>query len=238
MRTRFGGTHIAYLVAIGWPLSHITAMVITFTAVNRLVPFGSDSTIFISTGVLPYILCLYPARMMSMMMAQNGNTLTFSIVHPIDLIISRMVLEGITAFSVALIFVFGLWALGIEVLPLDVPAALCAVYAAVFFGLSIGMLGMILRGLLKTPGYLILIMTMIGCYLTSGVYVPLTPATETMRTLIGLNPIYQLVEWMRSAYFETHNPVPVDKPYVLLLSSFLLALSLFGERLFRGKIMT
>jgi capsular polysaccharide transport system permease protein len=238
MQTRFGRTHLAYLVAIGWPLSHIGGMVVSFIVVNRILPFGNDSTLFISTGALPYILCLYPARMMSMTLFQNGTALRFPIVRPIDLIISRLILEGLTAFGVALVFILVLWALDVEVIPTDVPTALTGIYAAVFFGLSIGTVGIVLRAILKTPGYLILVMTLIGCYLASGVYLTLTPTTETMRTLVGLNPIYQLVEWMRSAYFETHNAVPLDKSYVVLLSFSLLVLGLGGERLFRGKFLS
>jgi capsular polysaccharide transport system permease protein len=176
--------------------------------------------------------------MMSMALVQNGNALSFPIVHPIDLIISRLILEGLTAFTVALIFVSGLWLLDVEVIPMDLPTALTGLYAAVLFGVSIGTVGIVLRAVLKTPGYLILVMIMIGCYLASGVYLPVAPTTETMRTLAGLNPIYQLVQWMRSAYFETHNAVPLAKSYVVLLSFFLLLLGLGGERLFRGKILS
>jgi capsular polysaccharide transport system permease protein len=237
MRTRFGRTHLTYLVAIGWPLSHVVGMVATFILVNRMLPFGSDSTIFISTGALPYVLCLYPARMMGFTILANGTALNFPIVHPIDLIISRLILEGLTAFSVALIFVMGLWAVDVDVTPIDVPTALTSMYAAVFFGLSIGTFGLVLRALLKTPGYIILVMTLIGCYMSSGVYLPITPTTETLRTLVGFNPIYQLVQWTRSAYFEVNNVVPLDKSYVLMLSCFLLLLGLAGERLFRGKIL-
>lgn len=238
MRTRFGRTHLSYLVAVGMPLSHIISIVVAFITVNRIIPFGSDSTVFISTGALPYILCLYPARMMAFMMIHTGSTLAFPIVHPVDLIISRMILEGLTAFSVALIFVLGLWACDVEVFPADLPSALLAVYAAVFFGLSIGTLGMILRAIFKTPGYVILVLTMIGLYLTSGVYVPLAATSETVRTLISYNPIYQLVQWLRSSYFEIHSTIPLDRSYVLLLSSFLFGLGLLGERLFRGKVLT
>jgi capsular polysaccharide transport system permease protein len=238
MRTRFGRSHLAYLVAIAWPLSHLLGIIIGFTMVNRILPFGTDSVMFISTGALPYILCLYPARMMAMMMLQNVSTLSFPIVHPIDVIIARMILEGLTAFTVVLIFGLGLWAADVDVIPLDIPTALIAIYASIFFGLSIGTFTMILRALLKMPGYLIFMLSMIGLYLSSGVYLPVTPSTETMRTLVGLNPIYQLVQWTRSAYFETHTAVPLDKSYVLLLASFLLVLGLLGERLFRGKVMT
>jgi capsular polysaccharide transport system permease protein len=238
MRTRFGRTHLAYLVAIGWPLSHLLGVVITFVIVNRFIPFGNDSVVFISTGALPYILCLYPARMMATMMMHTGATLSFSIVHPVDLIIARAILETLSAFTVVLVFTFGLWALDVDVLPNDIPTALCAMYAAVFFGVSAGAFTMVLRALFKTAGFLVLVISMIGLYISSGVYAPARPSSEIMRTLVGLNPIYNLVQWMRSAYFETQITVPVDKTYVLLLSAFLLMLGLLGERLFRGKFLT
>jgi capsular polysaccharide transport system permease protein len=238
MRTRFGRTHLTYLVAIGWPLSHLAGMILAFTMVNRLLPFGTDSTVFITTGVLPYVLCLYPSRMMAIMMNHTGGALQFPIVHSIHLIVARSILEGLTAFAVVIVLVFVLWCADVEIMPNDVPGALLAIYAAVFFGLTIGTLTTVLRAIFKTAGYVVMVLTMVGLYLSSGVYVSLTPSSETMRTLIGLNPIYQLVTWMRSAYFETYPAVPLDKHYVVLLSLFLLSLGLLGERLFRGKFLT
>jgi capsular polysaccharide transport system permease protein len=238
MRTRFGRSHLTYLVAIGWPLSHLILIVVAFIVVNRVLPFGNDSVIYIATGALPYILCLYPARMMAMTFVQNVAVLQLPIIQPIDLIIARMILESLTAFIVAMVFVFGLWAFAVDIMPVDLPTALTAIYTSVFFGLSIGTFTVVLRALFKTPGYLVLILLMIGSYLSSGVTVPLTPTSETTRTFIGLNPIYNLVQWSRSAFFETHTAVPVDKPYILLLSAALLALGLMGERVFRGKIIT
>jgi capsular polysaccharide transport system permease protein len=96
----------------------------------------------------------------------------------------------------------------------------------------------ILRAIFKTPGYIVLVLSMVGLYLTSGVYVPFTATSETVRTLISYNPIFQLVQWVRSSYFEIHSAVPLDRSYVLLLSTFLLALGVLGERLSRGKLLT
>ena len=238
MRTRFGRTHFTYLVAIGWPLSHLVGMVVMFTAVDRMLPFGGNSTIFISTGALPYILCLYPARLMGHAITQNAGALSFPIVRTVDLIIAKCILEGLTAFIAGLIFAGGLWALGFDVIPLDIPTALTSFYAAVFFGLSIGTVAMTMKAILKTPGYLTVLLMLVVCYAGSGVYINLLPTTPTMRTLIDFNPIYHLVQWTRSAYFDTHSAVPLDKSYVLRLSCFFLFLGLAGERLFRGKILT
>lgn len=237
MRTRFGRTHLAYLVAIAWPISHLVIIVLGFTLVNRVLPFGSDSTIYVSTGTLPYILCLYPARMMVLALALNGSTRAFPIVHSLDVVIARLILEGLNAFAVVLLFGLGLFFLDVDPVPQDISSAMTAVYASMAFGLSLGTVGVVLRALLKTPAYGLVIGVLIIMYLSSGVYVPIYPTSETMRTFVGLNPIYHLVQWMRSAYFETHSPIPVDKGYVLMISCFLLACGLFGERLFRGKIL-
>ncbi|MEA2840920.1 MAG: capsular polysaccharide transport system permease protein [Methylobacteriaceae bacterium] len=237
MRSRFGRSHLTYLIAIGWPLSHLTGLVAAFTLVNRVLPFGTDSIVFITTGALPYVLCLYPARWMAMTFMQNFAMLNFSVVHPVHMIVARMVLETLNCFTVVLIFTFALWASGAEIEPQDIPTALLAMYASVFFGISVGTFTIVLRAIFKMPGYYILILTMIGLYMSSGVYLPVAPSSEIMRTLVGLNPIYQLVQWTRSAFFETHTAVPLDKAYVLLLASFLLFIGLLGERLLRGRIV-
>jgi capsular polysaccharide transport system permease protein len=237
MRTRFGRSHLTFLVAIGWPLSHLLAIVGGFIIVNRALPFGTDSVVFISTGVLPYILCLYPMRMMGLTMTYHLPTLAFPIVHPIDLILARMVIETLTAATVVLIFLFILWVADVDILPFDLPCALLGMYASIFFGLSMGTFALILRSIFKVAGYGAAMLFMIFMYISSGVYFPQTPSTELMRTLLGLNPVYQLVLWVRSAYFEVHQAAPLDKHYILLLSAFLLLIGLFGERLFRGKVM-
>lgn len=238
MVSRYGRTYSSYIIAVCWPLSHLLIIVIAFTTVNRFLFPGTESAIFISTGALPYILALYPARMTAMVVMQNRTILNLPIVQPIDLFFARMALEVFNAFVVTILFCLGLWALDIDFLPLDLPTALLAIYASVFFGISLGLFAMNLAAIGKMPGYLLFIAVTIVMYISSGVTVPSGFISDRARAFIGYNPIFQLAEWMRSAYFESHSVVALNKPYVLLLSAGLLFLGMAGERAFRGRILT
>ena len=61
VRTRFGRTNLSYLLAIAWPLSHLFVIIISFTVLNKIAPIGNDPTVFAMSGLLPYIVVLYPA---------------------------------------------------------------------------------------------------------------------------------------------------------------------------------
>lgn len=237
MASRFGSSYWGYLLAVGWPLAHLLIIVIGFSMVNRFIFPGSDSIIFISTGALPYILCLYPARMTAMVLMHNRPLLSLPVVQPIDLFIARMALEVCNAFVVTVLFCLGLWALGIDFMPLDVPTAVLGIYASIFFGIAFGLFSMNLVAIGRMPGYFFFILVTIVMYLSSGVTIPSGFVSDRAREFIGYNPIFQLAEWMRSAYFESHSVVALDKSYVLLLSSGLFFLGLLGERTLRGRIL-
>jgi capsular polysaccharide transport system permease protein len=237
MRTRFGRTHWHYLIQIGWPLSHLIVLVAAFSFANRILPFGTDSIMFISTGALPYILCFYPARLSALTFMQNRAVLSFPIVQTIDLMLARVILEALSACLVCIIYCFGLWALDIDFLPQDMSLALTGVYAAIFFGISLGVFIMMLSSLFGFGGYIVFIMLMIVLYMTSGVYMPIVGLNDQIRFFQSLNPLVHLVEWIRLAYFEMHTSVELSKGYILFLSGALLVTGLAGERLFRGKVL-
>ncbi|MBV9065147.1 MAG: ABC transporter permease [Methylobacteriaceae bacterium] len=238
VRTRYGGIRGNYIVAIGWPLCHLLALVGTFIFVNRMLPFGSDSVLYIASGALPYILCVYPARQTGMSFIQNMGVLNLPIVRPIHLILSRALLEALTACTVCIVFMVLLRLLGEEIVPEQPSVALCAIYASVFFGISMGVTMSIASKILNMPGYFAFIGIMVLLYVSAGVAVPMNHINETVDYLRSFNPIYHLVQWMRSAYYDdTHAFIPLDKFYVVSLAGGLLAFGLLGERLFRGRML-
>jgi capsular polysaccharide transport system permease protein len=237
MRTRFGRTHWQYLVAIGWPLSHLLGLVITFSVMNRMIPIGTDSIVFISTGALPYILCFYPARQSAIVFVQGRTVLNFPIVQTTDVIFARVLLEGLSACLVCIIFCFGLWGFDVDIIPQDIGQALTGVYAAIFLGVSLGVFMITITAILGMAGYISMVLGMVVLFLTSGVYLPTMAASEEALFWLSLNPLVHVVTWVRSAYFEMHTAVELDKSYVLLISSLFLFAGLSGERLFRGKIL-
>ena len=168
---------------------------------------------------------------------QGRQLVAFPIVRPMDVILARVTLEALTACLVATLFCLGLWASNVDLMPQDLPTALTGVYAAIFFGISLGVFTIILSSIFGNPGYLVMILGMIVLYLSSGVYMPMYGSTEQTRFWISMNPLVHLVEWVRSGFYEMHTPVELDKKYVLSLACVLLFGGLAGERLFRGKIL-
>lgn len=237
MASRYGRTYWGYLIAVAWPLTHLLIIVIGFMTVNRFLFPGSESLIFISTGALPYILCVYPARLTAMSAMQNGAILSLPIVQPMDLFVARIALEIFNACVVTIVFCLGLWICDVDFIPIDLPTALMALYASIFFGVALGLCAVLLVAIGKMAGYLFFIFITIVLYLSSGVTVPAGLVSDRAREFIGYNPIFQLAEWMRSAYFESHSVVALDRPYVVLLSAGLLFLGLLGERAIRGRIL-
>jgi capsular polysaccharide transport system permease protein len=239
MRTRYGRSYWTYVVAIGWPLSHLAGIVIGFVVVSRALPLlGTDSVLYIATGALPYILFMYPARMAAQAIMAGRGVIFFPIVRPIDLMMARIILETLNACLVCIIFCGVLWMLDLDIIPEDVPKALTAVYATIFFGISMGLVGTTIVAVLRLPGYMMLIMFMIVLYLGSGVHIPVIGASPERLFWYDMNPLFHLVTWLRSAYFyEAYSPITLNKSYVVMLSFVLFAAGLLGERIFRGKVL-
>jgi capsular polysaccharide transport system permease protein len=238
VRTRFGGLRGNYIVAIAWPLCHLFVLVAAFTFVNRMLPFGTDSIIYIASGALPYILCVYPARLTGMAIMQNKTILNLPIVCPIHLILARAFLEALSSCTVCILFGLILWLLGEDISPERTTVALCALYAAIFFGIAMGVTMSVSTAIFNMPGYITFIGIMVVMYMTAGVAVPMNHINETVDYIRSFNPIYHLVQWMRSAFYEdTHAMIPLDRFYVVFLAAGLLSFGLLGERLFRGRIL-
>ena len=92
MRTRFGRTFFGYVIQVLWPLTHLLGVMSIYLVIRRLMPFGTSPAVFLGTGILPYILCLYPARMITMSLVQNSPLLYFPVVKSVDVILAQFYL--------------------------------------------------------------------------------------------------------------------------------------------------
>ncbi len=53
MRSRYGYSHIGYLIAIAWPLSHIGVIMFVHLLRTSIAPVGDSPATFVGTGVVP-----------------------------------------------------------------------------------------------------------------------------------------------------------------------------------------
>jgi capsular polysaccharide transport system permease protein len=237
MRTRYGRSYISYILAIAWPLIHLSIMFGSYVFTHKVAPVGDEPSVFAFTGLVPYILCLYPSRFTAWTIMQNKPLLNFSVVKPIHLIIARAILESLTALIAFAVFVVGLLMINLVTPPDDIYLVAEAIVAILFFSVSYGVFGILLVALHPAFGTIFIIMSIVGLYLTSGAIAPLTLASPEVREILSYNPLYQAVGLMRSAYYSAYDPSDYSLAYVFLLGFLFLLLGLISERLFRGVIM-
>jgi capsular polysaccharide transport system permease protein len=238
MRSRFGTSHIGYLVAIAWPLSHIVIITLMYMFRVTIAPVGDSPTMFVATGIVPYVLCLYPARLLAMAIARNRQLLNIPVIKPLHLIFSRCILETLNAVIVLALFMFAVSMFDVDILPVDTGEAAKAIGAAMFLGIGLGFLNVVMCALIGQYFVVFFNLLMIGLYVLSGVYLPPTAMPESVREYMTYNPLLQLVEWLRSAYYTSYDSELINKSLILWVGGIGLTLGLIGERFVRGKFFS
>lgn len=239
MRTRFaGGGYLGFLVAIGWPLAHLVGLVAIRGFITLIAPVGDSPTIFYGTGLLPYILCFYPGRMMNILMYQNRAMLALPEITPMNLIVARALLEILIALVVTVIFFAGVTLYGVDFMPNDSIIAAEAIAAAIYLGIGIGVFNVVFGTLVGQFYQIAYILIMVGLLTASGAYFPLIYASDKIKRWLEWNPLYQVVNWLRSAYYMDNTMMEVDRLYLVGVASVFLLLGLLGERLLRGKLLS
>jgi len=238
MRSRYGHSHLGYLIAIAWPLTHIGAVTIAYLLRIGIAPVGDSPTTFIGTGIVPYILCLYPARLLAMAIPQNRQLLNIPLITPLHLIFSRSILETLNAVIVLALFMSVVSLFDVDILPTDTTEASKAVGAAVFLGIGLGFFNVVMCALVGHYFLVFFILTMLVLYLFSGVYMPRTAMPESIREYMVYNRLLHLVEWLRSAYYTSYDAELINKSMILWVGGISLTLGLIGERFLRGKFFS
>ena len=236
IRTRFFGNGLGYLFAIGWPLVHILALLLINAFAGRAPPFGDSVVVFVATGTIPFITFSYLSRFMMMSIMVTRPLLAFPEVKVLDVLFASALLESLAAACVVLIMMVLAWFFDIPAMPRDIVQAAYAFGASILLGVGLGVLNGVL--VMAAPMWFTAYsLSIILIWLSSGViFVPdLLP--EPARTLISYQPVAQLVEWVRSAYYEGYGEGILDRAYVLKFSIGCLFLGLLLERAMRGHLL-
>jgi len=236
MRTRFGRNFFGWMIMVLWPLTHLAFVMGGYVLVHHIAPIGTDVTVFAGTGILPYILCLYPARMIMLCLVQNQSLLLFPIVSAIDIIVARTILEIINAFWVVFIFCLVLYIAGIPFLPHDYTTAIFAVLSTIYLGFSIGFFSALMLKIARL-WIAVQIGALILGYILSGAFIPISLAPVWAQDLLWYNPLVHCVEWLRSAYYDSFGESILSRAYLLGYSTVTLVSALILERALRGILL-
>ena len=232
MKSRFFGNGWGYVVTILWPAAHFAAISVGYVISGRAVPYGSSMLLFISTGVLPYIVWNYISRFCILGVVQNKSYLSYPIVKPMDLMISRLLLEIMTSSIITLLIVIVIELSGVSAMPRDLVSAVFGLLSAVLLGIGFGVLNSVITLILPIWN-IIYVLFLILFWLTSGVALNPEAMPVEIGNIFAWNPLLHCIEWVRAAYYEDIPTRLLDKSYVLTVGATSLALGLILERVLR-----
>jgi capsular polysaccharide transport system permease protein len=236
VRTRFFGTALGFIVMILWPLTHIVALLLIYTGMGRVAPYGQSVALWFATGVIPFMAFSYVSRFCVLGIVTNKPLLTLPIIRVTDIMFARVILEILSAVIVVIVMMISFWVCGIDFNPIDIIEAVKAFAAAVLLGVGFGIFHSIIAAFLPM-WFTAYSLATIVFWIASGVFYVPDALPERAVYWMSYNPILQCVEWMRSAYYEGYGVHILDRNYTIAWAVGSVFAGLVLERLVRGKIL-
>lgn len=214
MRTRFGGSHIGYSVAVLWPVVHIFVLVSIFTFRGLPSPIGGSTALFIATGAVPCLVFQYISREVMKGYSTNKPLTYYPQVKIFDVILSRIIVEIVGGFLSLMVVLAVLTSFGIDPRPADTFTAISAYCASIFLGIGIGAINVGIVAFF--PGWQLgyILFTVINYMFCGVVFMPSYMPAD-IYYYIRFNPVVQIVEWTRTAY-DPSLSIEIDYLYIFL----------------------
>lgn len=224
LQTRFGSGYFGFLLGLVMPLGHLTIAIAITMLVGRPTPIGSDTAVFLMTGVLPFIIWLYGHRQIMMTLVQNRPLLYFPGVDIFDLFAARILVEIVTSTLVVAIVVGTLALLGHDLVIADYQGFLLALGQSWLLGVATGLVFGTF-GTFAPIGFLL--GNIIGPLLwaVSGIFFLPDALPDKLRNVLVWNPLCQIVDGLRVAYYAEYSSSFLDQK---ILSASILAVLLLG----------
>ena len=236
MRTRFGRMSIGFLMWILIPFLHILLVVIIYRVLGRTAPIGTDTITFLTLGVIPFIMCVYPFRQIARAVIINRPLLYFPRVRLLDIIIARAALEIVAAVAVCVIVIGVLVILGFEFRPFDVARMILGFALALYFGIALGFVVAVMSGVWAPALFAVVISSaMWGC---SGVFFIPDNLPELAREVAAYNPLLHCIELVRVGYYGDYVSRTLDVSYAFWFTTAMIAFGLIMQFMLKGVILS
>ncbi|MCA0401994.1 MAG: ABC transporter permease [Proteobacteria bacterium] len=232
---RMLGNKFSYLKVIFVPLGHLIYLSAFYAFLGRGALLGTDRMVFFASGILPFMIYLYPVRSIVMSIIDNRALLMFPLVRPMDLVIGRSLLEMINSFIIIIILFFGLYILGFSAIPKAPFETITGILITVAFTISFCIPNAIIASMVH--GWVqFCVLYCVALYITSGALFLPSHMPKEMVNFMYFNPLAHCVEWVRSGYYETYKEGILDKRYIFVIIVLNLLVGFWLERIFRGKL--
>jgi capsular polysaccharide transport system permease protein len=239
MRAHFGEARLGYLWAVIEPILHLTILAVLFDYVlKRHNPLGGSLNLFMMTGLLPYFLYYKLATYLAGAVEGNRSLLSVPVIKPLDVFVSRALLEVATHLLVGLILFGGIAMIGDadEAVPHAPLQLVLAVAATAGLGFGAGCTNAVIRIFLRnwTAIFGLLLSPL---FLLSGIWFLPNEVPQPFRDYLLLNPVMHLIMWVRSTFYPGYEPAELDRTYAAVWSIAAVLIGLALLRVSRRKLV-
>lgn len=234
VKGRFGGRRLGFLWALLEPCFFISLFVGMFYLIGRTTQSGVALPLFFVSGFAPFF--MFRDLFGSITSEAKGASplLMFPQVSRTDLILAKVIVEGLLAVAVLILLLTGCYLLGFSFRIENPIGVLQALALLVLIGLG---LGLVIGSLLIRYEFVSSIsQALLGrpLFFASGLFFTAEMLPPKAREYALYNPILHLIESLRSDLFESFESRYVDIPYVtcfaIVLVSFGLMMLMFFDR--------
>ena len=208
------------------PMARMVVISSLWYMIGRTEIDGVHVTLFIATGIIPYLLIRRCLTKIPMAIQKNKQLFDYQQVKPIDAVISTFILEMsiITVASFVMFFVLA-WIFGIN-LPFPKPLELIGILLlALCFGFGIALLIAVCAVFYDSTIRVISLITR-PLIFVSGVLHPMDILPRAVREIMVWNPLLQIIEYVRAFSFGK-KPIPeLSLTYLGLLTLTSLGVSI------------
>lgn len=233
--TRYGVRSAGYIWALIQPLVQLFMMMTFFGLLGRSPAVGDSLVIFFMTGIMPLFLFRMSIIRGARAIQQNRALMNYPQVRGFEVITARSILEATTNFCVVLLVMMFMKAFhGLPLTswisnPLELLCALATLqllcYGSCFLSAQIGRVVRVWADLTSFTGRML--------FFTSGLWYTLASLPPNLRKFIMLNPLAQVIEWIRDAAIGGFESELFNPWYPLSFGVVCLAAGLMIEWLIR-----
>lgn len=204
---RVSAARFTWFWLLAEPVFHVAYMLVIFTVFRVTTIGGTDTFLWLMTGMLGFFMFSRTARQVRNGINANKSLFAYRQVHPIDTVLVRGVLEAFLMSLVAGLLLTGAALLGHSALPEDPLAVLLAFSGVWLAGLGFGLVASVAGELIPELGRIIDFFLM-PLYMISGVIFPLSAVPLPYREWLMYNPVAHGLEAARLGFAPYYHAVP------------------------------
>ncbi len=233
-RSRYGNRKLGFFWALFEPFAHVGVFIAIFSGLGRSAPIGDSIGVFILTGIMPWLLFNNLVSTIMNGLGANKALLGYPQVMPMDIVISRVLIEFSSITIVFILFIGFAIFLGISIKIDNFIQLLSATALFIILGMGIGLINAAI--LISTPSYSNIYSAISRpLYFASGVFFTADFLSPGAYQILSYNPLLHMMDWFRSGFYPSFNSTLYDVKYTLIVTFVVFFIGLLAERLTSKK---